>query len=165
MSQRRIAARQLLAGTTPSRGRGSADAYLARRHATYAEEQTHRLEDALVALVINAVLEREVDRVVLAFLGTDVLESRYVSTALGESKVYLEITGAGEILTKLVERDTHHSIGGVESLLDTITVMNIDINVEYTLMVPTRWMSVDGILNSKTMYLSSSRIARTISFT
>ena len=79
--------------------------------------------------------------------------------------MYLEVTGAGEVLAKLVERDTHHSIGGIESLLDTITVMDIDINVEYTLVVPTRRVSADGILNLKRMYLSSSRIASTISFT
>lgn len=77
-----------------------------------------RFEDGLVRGVVDSVTEREVDGVVLALADTNVTK----------------LTGSREILAILVERDRHDSVGGIEGLLDTITVVNIDIDVEDALV-------------------------------
>jgi hypothetical protein len=75
------------------------------------------LKDGLVGNIINAIAEREVDSVVLALANTDVAK----------------LASAWEVLSILVERNSHDTVSGVESLLDTIAVMNINVNVENTL--------------------------------
>ena len=47
-----------------------------------------------------------------------------------------QITSPRKVFTVLVERHCHDSVSGIEGLLDTITVMNINVNVENTLVVP-----------------------------
>ena len=50
-----------------------------------------------------------------------------------------EISCAGEVFPVLMERDRHHSVRGVESLLHSIAVVNVDIHVQHTLVVPEEW--------------------------
>jgi hypothetical protein len=96
------------------------------------------------------------------------------------------MTGSGEEIAKLMERAGHHPIGGVESLLDAIAMMNVDIDIQNSRVKPVTWRDGEGtkretlrsglVEGSKTdrklggkkprnVYLSSSRIAKTISFT
>lgn len=42
---------------------------------------------------------------------------------------YVEISSTGEKFTVLVERYSHDTISGIESLLNAITVMHINVNV------------------------------------
>ena len=35
-----------------------------------------------------------------------------------------------------MERDSHDSVGGVEGLLHTVTVVDVDVNVQHPLVVP-----------------------------
>ena len=70
-------------------------------------------------LHLLTVSEGEVEGVVLAAAGPDVAE----------------VAGAGEVFSVLVEADSHHSVRGVERLLDPVTVVNVDIDVEHSLVV------------------------------
>ena len=66
-------------------------------------------------------MKGEVDRIIFALRHTNISN----------------VTGTREEFAKLVEGNAHHSIGGVERFFDTITMMDIDINVEHTRMVST----------------------------
>ena len=46
-----------------------------------------------------------------------------------------EFASAREEFAVLVKRDGHDAIGGVESFLNTITMVNVDVNVENALIV------------------------------
>jgi hypothetical protein len=78
----------------------------------------HGFEDSFVGLVVDTIAEGEVDCVVLALTDADVTK----------------LASPREVLAVLVERDRHDAISGVERLLDSITVMNIDVDVENTLL-------------------------------
>lgn len=58
---------------------------------------------------------------------------------------YLQVAGAREVLAELVERDAHHAIRGVESLLNTIAVVDINVDVQHALVVPIRTDGQRGI--------------------
>lgn len=72
------------------------------------------LEDALVTIVVDAISEREVDRVVLSLADTNI--SQFASS--------------GEVLAVLVEGDGHDSVGRVKGLLDAITVVDVNVDIE-----------------------------------
>lgn len=46
-----------------------------------------------------------------------------------------EISSTREVLPVLVERHGHDSVGGVECFLDSITVVNVNVNVQHPLVV------------------------------
>lgn len=72
------------------------------------------LENGFVGLVSDTVSQRVVDRVVFAASDTNVAK----------------LTSTREVLSVLVERDRHDTIGCVESLLDTVSMVNVNIDVE-----------------------------------
>ena len=76
----------------------------------------HRLEDALVAVVVDAVAEWEVDGVVLSVAYADVSK----------------FAGAREVLAVLVERNGHDTVGAVEGFLNAVTVVHIDVDIKHT---------------------------------
>mmetsp|Transcript_1791 Transcript_1791/g.2943 ORF Transcript_1791/g.2943 Transcript_1791/m.2943 type:complete len:340 (-) Transcript_1791:445-1464(-) len=78
-----------------------------------------RLEDGVVALVVHAVVQRDVDGVAL---------SRLIP-------LVLHIARAGKIFTELVERAGHDSVGGVEGLLHAVSVMDVDVDVQHALVL------------------------------
>ena len=47
-----------------------------------------------------------------------------------------QVSSAREVLAVLVEGHGHDAVGGVEGLLDPIAVVNVNVNVENTLVVP-----------------------------
>ena len=49
---------------------------------------------------------------------------------------YLDVARAREVLAVLVEGDGHHAVGGVEGLLDTVTVVDVDVNVQHSVVAP-----------------------------
>lgn len=51
-------------------------------------------------------------------------------------KPYPQLSRSRKVLAVLVEADGHHAICGVESLLHTISVVYIYVNVEDTRMIP-----------------------------
>ena len=77
------------------------------------------LEDALVRSVVDAVTEGKVDRVMFALTNANVAE----------------FTGSREELAIFVKGNGHDTVGSVESFLDAITMVNIDINVENALII------------------------------
>ena len=79
----------------------------------------HRHEDPLVAHVVNSVTEWEVEAVVLPTACSDVPE----------------VSSPGEVLSVLVEADSHDSVSGVEGLLHPVTVVDVNIYVEDSLVV------------------------------
>ena len=48
---------------------------------------------------------------------------------------YLEISRSREVLSILVEGDSHDTIGSVECFLYTIAMVNVNVNVQDTLMI------------------------------
>jgi hypothetical protein len=78
----------------------------------------HGFENALVRGIVDTIAEGEVDGIVFARADTDVAK----------------FTGAGEVLAVLVEGHCHDAIRGVESFFHTVTMVNIDINVENALL-------------------------------
>jgi hypothetical protein len=80
----------------------------------------HGLENALVGYVIDPVAEWEVDSIVLSGANTNVAK----------------FAGARKIFAVLVEGHGHDSVGSVERLLDTVSVVYVNIDVEDSLLVP-----------------------------
>ena len=76
----------------------------------------HGFEDALVAVVVNTVTEREVDGVVLSVANADIPK----------------FAGAREVLAVLVEGDGHDTIGAVEGFFNAVTVMYVNVDVEHS---------------------------------
>lgn len=77
-----------------------------------------RLEDTLVGDIVNAIAEREVDGIVFSLANANVAQ----------------FASAGEVLSVLVEGDRHDTVRGVECLLDAIAMMDINIDIENTLL-------------------------------
>lgn len=78
------------------------------------------LENALVGLVCDAVAKREIDGVVL-------------------TRSYANIpkfTGSGKVLAIFVKGNGHYAVGGIKSFLDAVTVVNVNVDVQYALLVP-----------------------------
>jgi len=50
------------------------------------------------------------------------------------SKPRLKVSSAREVLSKFVEGHIHDSVGGVEGLLHAVAMMNVDVDVQDTLM-------------------------------
>lgn len=48
---------------------------------------------------------------------------------------HAQISGPREEFAIFMEADGENAIGGIESLFDTVTVVNIDINVENSLVI------------------------------
>jgi hypothetical protein len=68
--------------------------------------------------VVEALVEGEVDTVVGALLIADIVD----------------VAGSWEVLLELVEGACHHSICQVEGLLDSVSMVDIDVDVEYSLV-------------------------------
>lgn len=79
-----------------------------------------RLEDVLVCLIRDAVTEGEINSIIFACSDTNVAK----------------LAGAREVLAILVERDCHNAIGRVKGFLNTVTVVHVNVDVEYALLVP-----------------------------
>mmetsp|Transcript_37357 Transcript_37357/g.77510 ORF Transcript_37357/g.77510 Transcript_37357/m.77510 type:complete len:265 (+) Transcript_37357:434-1228(+) len=79
----------------------------------------HRAEDGTVRFVVHSIIQREINRIIFAVIVANVRD----------------ITSARKILSKLVERTRHDTVCAVESFFHSITMMNVDINVEHTLVL------------------------------
>ena len=84
-----------------------------------ARRAAYRLERLEEALVVHAVLERHVERVVAAVALARVLEA----------------ARAWEEVTEAVEGQRHHAVGEVERLLDAVAVVHVDVHVEHAVLV------------------------------
>jgi hypothetical protein len=78
-----------------------------------------RLEDALLAHVVDAVVEGEVDGVVLPRARADVAER----------------ARPGEKVAELVKRDAHDAVRREEGLLDAVAVVDVDVDLEHARVV------------------------------
>lgn len=77
-------------------------------------------EEARIAFIVDAVVERDVEGVVRAGI------------AVGCRTCFVEPAGAGkeDLLIVFVERQRHHTIGGPESLFDAVAMVDVDVYVE-----------------------------------
>lgn len=75
-------------------------------------------ENRLVRVVVDTIAEGEVDGVVLAGTDADVAQ----------------LTSTREVFAVLVEGDGHDTVGRIEGLLDTISVVDVNIDVEDALL-------------------------------
>lgn len=62
-----------------------------------------------------------------------------------ENGTYSEVTCARKVLSIFMERHGHDAVCGVEGLLYSVTVVDVDIDVQNSLMVP------DEIISNKTL--------------
>ena len=72
-----------------------------------------------IAHVVDSVPERKVETVVLPPAGPDIPQ----------------VSGAGEVFSVLVEGHSHDPVGGVEGFLHPVAVVNVNIDVENTLVI------------------------------
>lgn len=79
-----------------------------------------RPEHAPVGFIGDAVAERKVDRIILTSANTNVAQ----------------LACAREVLAVFMEGDSHYTVGGIEGFLNAVTVMDVDVNVEDSLLVP-----------------------------
>jgi hypothetical protein len=55
--------------------------------------------------------------------------------AVLQKTAYTQVTCSREVFAKLVEGDGHDAVGGVECLLNAVSVMNINVNIQNALMI------------------------------
>lgn len=72
-----------------------------------------RFEYAFVRHIVDTVPEGKVHRIVFALANANIAK----------------LSSAWEVLSVFVEGDSHDSVSGIEGLFDTVTVMNVDVNV------------------------------------
>lgn len=53
----------------------------------------------------------------------------------GLEQTYPQVSSSGEVLPVLVEGHGHNSVRGVEGLLYTVAVVNVDVDVQHPLVV------------------------------
>ena len=82
------------------------------------DSRDDRLEDGLVRGVGDTVAERKVDGIVLACADTNVAQ----------------LTSTWEVLAVFVEGDGHDTVGCVEGLLNAISVVDINVDVQNALL-------------------------------
>ena len=97
--------------------------------------RNHRNKKTLIGGVINSISEREVETVVFASASSNVPEKViFISENRKQAlSVSPKISCSREVLSILVERDSHHTVCGVERLLDSISVVDVDVNVQHPL--------------------------------
>lgn len=61
-------------------------------------------------------------------------------------KAYPQVTSAREVLSVLVERNCHDAVCGVEGLLHTIAMMDVNINVQNSLVVSVERRQMSEVL-------------------
>lgn len=76
------------------------------------------LEDHLERFVVKPLVQREVDRVVRSRVLADIID----------------VASAREIILELMEGAGHDSIGEIEGLLNTVAVVDIDIDIQHSLI-------------------------------
>jgi hypothetical protein len=81
--------------------------------------QSYSFEEVEIIVIINSRVERDVERVVLALSVTDVLD----------------ISSPWEEVAEPVEGDSHDSVSAVESLFDSVSMMDVDVDVEHAVVV------------------------------
>ncbi len=81
-------------------------------------ENQYGFEEFDVGDVVDAGVEGDVERVVFAALGSD----------------RGDVSSAREEAAELVERYGHHTVGAVEGLFDPVSMMHIDVDIQYPLM-------------------------------
>jgi hypothetical protein len=102
---------------------------------------THRLKDGLVAVVVDPFAQGHVDRVVLALAVPDILSSgskegcgeSHAKSADRARKTHPDVSRSWEeLLVELMERGGQDPVGCVEGLLDSISVMDVNVDVKHT---------------------------------
>ena len=76
-----------------------------------------RLEDHVKTFIIKSLIKREVDSMIGAWVFSNIIN----------------VTCSWEIILELMERASHDPVSEVEGFFNTISMMNIDINVENSL--------------------------------
>lgn len=104
--------------------------------------ETYRLEDVFVGLVVHSVLQRDIHCVILSFAQTHV---RHVPRS-------------GEIVPVFVEGDSHHTVRQVKGFFDTVSVVDVDVDVHHT--------RIYSMMKSTGKHdFNNSNIPKTMSFT
>lgn len=93
---------------------------------------------------------------------------------LADKHTHPQVSGSREVFTILVKGDCHDPVSSVEGLLHAVTMVDVNVDVQHPLVVP-GWKSVtrqqrpqkggDPQIKRGAAYLSSSRMARTMSLT
>ena len=112
--------------------------------------RNHRNKETLIGSVINSISQREVKTVVFASASSDVPEKViFISENRKQGhSISPKISCSREVLSILVERDSHYTVCGVERLLDSISVVNVDVNVQHPLQSQVIELS-HNLLNNK----------------
>ena len=97
--------------------------------------RNHRNKKTLIGGVINSISQREVKTVVFASASSNVPKKVIFISENRKQAISIspKISCSREVLSILVERDSHHTVCGVEGLLDSIAVVDVNVNVQHSL--------------------------------
>lgn len=97
--------------------------------------RNHRNKKTLIGGVINSISQREVKTVVFASASSNVPKKVIFISENRKQAISIspKISCSREVLSILVERDSHHTVCGVEGLLDSVSVVDVDVNVQHPL--------------------------------
>ena len=74
-------------------------------------------ENGFVGRIINTVSKREIDSIIFSGANTNIAE----------------LTSTREILAIFVKRDSHNSVGSIESFFNAIAVVNVNVDIQDSL--------------------------------
>jgi effector-binding domain-containing protein len=99
---------------------------------------THRFEDAFIISICDTIPQWKVQRIAFSFPDTSILDVERLSDVRYQtihSFTYPQFTSTREILSVFVKANGHYSVGGVKCFFNTVAVMDVDVDIEDTLVV------------------------------
>ena len=107
--------------------------------------RNHRNKQTLIGGVINSISQREVKTVVFASASSNVPKKVIFISENRKQAISIspKISCSREVLSILVERDSHHTVCGVEGFLDSISVVDVDVNVQHSLQSQVKELSLN----------------------
>ena len=100
------------------------------------DSSDNRLKNAVITLVRDSVVERTVHTVILSISETNITQisgSRKKLTILKSKKIEKQKKKA-PFFSNLVQAQSHHSVRSIKCLFDSISMMDINVNVKNTIV-------------------------------
>ena len=107
-----------------------------RRVVVVNNRRYNRLEERMIAFIIDAFAQRHVDRIIAAATQPNVVPKYSKASTLRSTnkhfyRMRLHVAGAGEEkVAVFMKRNGHDAIRKLKCLLNAVAVMNIDVNIK-----------------------------------
>jgi len=118
-----------------------AQACYTQQRGEYVTKVARDLKKPFVGAVVNTIFQRQVDGIILALPHARVCDvptktHRDSSVLKQVTSILSSLLPSREEVSKFVEGYSHYSVCGIKSLLDSVTMMDIDVNVNYSSVIP-----------------------------